>query len=60
MLLERLRSLFGVSGQALQWISSYLHERNQTVVVEGVKSAPTLLEYGVPQGSVLGPKFYTL
>jgi len=36
------------------------HERNQTVVVDGVKSAPTLLEYGVLQGSVLGPKFYTL
>ena len=60
ILLQRLESLFGITGQALAWFTSYLCQRYQTVMVEGKGSSPQLLEYGVPQGSVLGPRLYSM
>jgi hypothetical protein len=60
ILLERLDVVFGVKGSALCWMTSYLKDRFQTVIVDGQKSQPVLLEYGVPQGSVLGPKLYSI
>jgi hypothetical protein len=59
-LLHRFESLFGITDDALSWISSYLSNRYETVVIDGVKSAPSEVKFGVPQGSVLGPKYYTL
>ena len=53
--LKRLRLSFGISGVVLPWLESYLTERNQTVLAGGRASQPTVLKYGVPQGSVLGP-----
>ena len=41
-------------------VASYLHRRTQSVVIDGEESEPVDLEFGVPQGSVLGPKFYTI
>ena len=35
VLLSRLRSVFGISGTALQWIESYLSSRSQYVMVGG-------------------------
>jgi hypothetical protein len=55
ILVSRLQSRFGIKGQALAWFHSYLEERYQSVSVDGVTSEPTLLIYGVPQGSVFGP-----
>ena len=60
LLLERLSSDCGISGTALAWFASYLHLRKQSVVIDGEESEPVDLEFGVPQGSVLGPKFYTI
>ena len=59
-LLGRLEGQYGLSGNALSWISSYLTDRFQTVCIEGELSEPVLLKYSVPQGSVLGPKFFTM
>ena len=58
LLLGRLRS-FGVSSDALEWIKSYLCGRTQSVKISGYRSDPVVLKYGVPQGSVLGPVFFT-
>ena len=44
----------------LRWLESYLTERNQTVLAGGRASQPTVLKYGVPQGSVLGPVLFTM
>ena len=60
MLLSRLRNRFGVCDTVLDWLSSYLSGRHQTVVVGNTESKPTPLHYGVPQGSVLGPILFSM
>jgi hypothetical protein len=59
-LLQRLNTNFGISGKPLEWIRSYLSDRHQTVTINGELSNPVKLSYSVPQGSVLGPKFFTM
>ena len=52
---HRLQHWFGISSTALNLLSSFLSDRFQTVITPASKSNPVLLEYGVPQGSVLDP-----
>ena len=59
-LLNRLEKQYGISNNPLAWVSSYLSERFQTVSVNGEQSQPVLMKYSVPQGSVLGPKYFTM
>jgi hypothetical protein len=59
-LLQRLENVFGITEKPLEWITSYLQDRKQTVYINGVLSDPVTLNFSVPQGSVLGPKFYTM
>ena len=58
-LLTRLKS-FGIIGNALKWHASYLQNRSQKICINGSMSEPIQLKYGVPQGSVVGPKNFTL
>ena len=60
ILLQRLHKLFGISGGALGWIASSFEDRAQSVVIEGKTSCAKKLSNGVPQGSVLGPKCYSM
>ena len=60
IMLQRLSLSFGLSGTVLKWFSSYLTGRHFFVIIDGIKSDLTPLEFGVPQGSVLGPMLYTL
>ena len=59
LLLSRLEHRFGVKSKALAWFKSYLSERKQFVTINGVRSSPRNLKYGVPQGSVMGPILFT-
>jgi hypothetical protein len=59
ILLDRLEKMLGISGIILEWISSYLSGRSQTVSIAGHQSPSSPLTVGVPQGSVLGPLLFT-
>ncbi len=48
----------GVSGNLLAWITSYLYDRRQKVVINGVCSDPKSINASVPQGSILGPLLF--
>ena len=60
ILCQRLEHLYGISGTPLNWFRSYLSNRTQTVTINNKLSQPTLLKFGVPQGSVLGPILFIL
>jgi hypothetical protein len=60
ILLRRLHDYFKITGQALNWIKSYLSNRVQYVKIDNNSSKGINIEYGVPQGSVLGPLLFSL
>ena len=60
MLCRRLKEHFGIDGMALAWFRSYLAERSYSVAINGILSDEFPLEHGVPQGSVLGPRLFSL
>ena len=45
---------YGVRGDILEWLKSYLTDRKWKVVLNGTESDVGCLYAGVPQGSVLG------
>jgi len=60
ILIDVLEKRFGVQGTALQWMTSYLSRRTQSVHIGSECSIESLLTCGVPQGSVLGPSKYSM
>ena len=51
---------YGICGIALDWFSSYLRNRSQTVVYNEQESEMKETLCGVPQGSILGPLLFLL
>ena len=60
ILLERLRFGYGFFNLVLQWFTSYLVDRPQTIVLDKVSTQPPRLSCGVPQSSLLGPVLFSL
>ncbi len=55
-----LENQFGIYGMALAWLKSYLSERTQRVSYTNTTSKFTNVNYGAPQGSILGPLFFLI
>ena len=60
-LLQRFHDRFGITDTALDWFTSYFNNRKSRVILpDGVTSDETVLRFGVPQGSVIGPQAFTM
>ena len=51
---------YGIRGAALKWFTSYLELRSEYININNMNSERVYLNYGVPQGSILGPLLYIL
>ncbi len=60
ILLQCLENYLGITGNVLSWFHSYLANRKQSVHLLGTSSRPRDLDYGVLQGSVLGPFYFSV
>ena len=60
ILLDRLHTDFGISGQVHSWFESYLRDRSQSISVNDGTSMNFQMKYGVPQGSCLGPLLFVI
>ena len=60
ILTTRLRTDFGLTSQVLKWIVSYLTNISFSVNIRKEHSTRQWLNYGVPQGSLLGPILFIM
>ena len=51
---------YGIHGTALEWFRTYLADRYQYVSISGQNSERSSIQYGVPQGSILGPLLFVI
>ena len=55
-----MRNYFGITGNALKWLTSYLTNTFSEIVIDNVQSLKTSNNFGVSQGSILGPLLFIL
>ena len=60
ILINKLKKQFGISGNALTWLTSYLSNRTYCVAIRKQVGKRQFLYFGVPQGSLLGPLLFIL
>ncbi len=51
---------YGIKSNTLKWIGDFLHDRTQTVNLDGEQSDKIAVTSGVPQGTVLGPILFLI
>jgi hypothetical protein len=60
VLLDRLTHDIGVKGAAKKWFKSYLSGRTTCICIDGSFSDYHSLNYGLPQGSIVGPQSFAI
>ncbi|CAB3998829.1 RNA-directed DNA polymerase from transposon BS [Paramuricea clavata] len=60
ILLEKLKTQFGIHDIELKWFQSYLRNRKQVCSVNDQTSSARTIICGIPQGSILGPLLFLL
>ena len=60
ILLTRLSDWFGLGGNVMSWLKSYLTNRAQSIKLGDILSLPKALQFGVSPFSVLGPLLFSL
>ena len=60
MILSFKLNAVGISGPLDQWLMSYLLDRYQYTEVNNQRSVSLPIKFGVPQGSLFGPRLYTI
>ena len=58
-LIKKIES-YGIKGQLLKWVTSFLTNRQQRVIVGNKHSNWANVKSGIPQGSVLGPILFII
>ena len=59
-LLHMLYQDIGIGGTAYKWFVSFLKGRTQKIMINGAFSESVSLDFGVAQGSVLGPRLFNI
>ncbi|RUA05885.1 MAG: hypothetical protein DSY43_03475, partial [Gammaproteobacteria bacterium] len=59
-ILQRKLEIYGITGNALSMIQSYLTNRRQKCQLNDAVSSESQITCGIPQGSILGPLFFLL
>ena len=59
ILLNKLHH-YGFRGISQSWFRSYLSDRTQVAVINGIESDRQVVQTGVPQGSILGPLLFII
>ena len=53
-------AVYGIGGASIEWLKSYLSERNQKCFLNGSLSNNCVLSRGISQGTILGPLLFLL
>ena len=60
VLLSTFHNYYGITGDVLKWVESYLTDQSCSVMINGKKSPPKHLTLSVPQGSCSGAYFFIM
>lgn len=57
-MLSNKLNYYGIRGLPLEWFKSYQTNRKQCIAIISSASSKQNIKYGVPQGSILGLRYY--